>query len=456
LAAVKLFRKWLPMKIRRSTPLISALLFSLCLVVSIPPALGNASTWRELTLKLPDGAIWNFLAPLGFADLGIIAIGLIVLWTGYRKEERWAWFVMLIVLLCFSFPSSVLPNYRWSYLPGFLGVLQEGGWRCLTILPSPSKSVGIECATVLITIGPLKFLVMSIALFLPIKTFFWKRVTSQQGEQVGTAGQWKKQTKLWVIVLLLVITAAVAFKVRSPISSSQNAAAHNWQQMAETLRPYNMVFVDLAKAAHPVAMPGAGTDDAIVVALIRDGGVFLGRNKVDPARLDKCIRDNRTDRTSETMYLRADSRAQYREVENAIEAMRRAGAEQVGLLTKRNEDPQPDNSLWIGNPLLRSVGLELSFPMPQKAPAKVSSPLDAMIIVHVTYRPNATPAYIINSAEVAHADLQPRLNRIFADRVERELFIKGDDILNFADIADVIDIARASNVDHIGLVTAEN
>ena len=81
-----------------------------------------------------------------------------------------------------------------------------------------------------------------------------------------------------------------------------------------------MVFVDLAKAEHPVAMPDAGSDDAIVVAVLRDGAVFLGLDKVDPARLGSRIRANRTDRTGETMYLRADRRAQYRDVENAIEA----------------------------------------------------------------------------------------------------------------------------------------
>ncbi len=254
------------MKVRCSTTSISALLFSLCLVMSIPAALGNASTWRELTLKLPYGAIWNFLAPLGFADLGIVAIGLIVLWTGYRKRERWAWFVMLIILLCFSFPSTVLPmllqiragSYRWSYLLDFLGVFREGGWHCLTILPSPSKSVGIECVAVLTTIGPLKFLVMSIALLLPIKAFFWKPVPPQQGAGTKIAALWKKHNWVWVLALLLVIALAVAFMVRNLIASSQYSAAQNRQQIAETFWPYNIVAVSLAKAEHPVAMSGAG------------------------------------------------------------------------------------------------------------------------------------------------------------------------------------------------------
>ena len=153
------------------------------------------------------------------------------------------------------------------------------------------------------------------------------------------------------------------------------------------------------------------------------------------------------------MYLRADRRAQYRNVENAIEAMRSAGAGEVGLLTKRKEDAQPENILWFGNPLLNSVGLEVSFPSPPKMPARGSNPPDRTIVVHVIFRPNAAPAYQINSVDVAHADLQSRLNEIFANRAERVLFIKGDDDLNFSDIADVIDIGRASNVDHIGLIT---
>jgi hypothetical protein len=89
---------------------------------------------------------------------------------------------MLIILLCFSFPSSVLPvllqiraeNYRWSYLLDLSWPFREKGWwHCLTIVPSPSEAVGIECVAVVILIGLLEFLVMSVALLLPIKAFFW-------------------------------------------------------------------------------------------------------------------------------------------------------------------------------------------------------------------------------------------------------------------------------------------
>jgi biopolymer transport protein ExbD len=404
--------------------------------------------------------MWNFLAPLGFAYLGIVAIGLIVLWTGYRKRERWAWYVMLIALLFFYFPSSVLPvalqirRFGWLFLLELLGAFRVGGWgQCWIGSLRPNYSVGLACMPILILSGPLKFLVMLVALLLPVKAFFWHSEPPQPGAQTKIAAPSKTKTWVWGLALLSVIALVVAFMVRSLMASSQNKVAEIQHMNATIFAPYNMVAVALAKAENAVAMPDAGRDDAIVVALVRDGAVFLGPVKVDPAQLGSRIRDNRTDRTGETMYLRADARAQYRDVEKVIDAMRSAGAEEVGLVTQRKVDAQLENSLWIGNPLLKSVGLEVSFPSPAKTPARGSSPPGRTIVVRVIYRPNAAPAYKINAADVAHADLQSRLNEIFANRAERVMFIKGDDNLNFSDIAEVIDIGRASNVDHIGLMT---
>ena len=40
------------------------------------------------------------------------------------------------------------------------------------------------------------------------------------------------------------------------------------------------VQVDMAKVDNPTAMPDADKEDAIVVAVTRDGAVFLGQNKI--------------------------------------------------------------------------------------------------------------------------------------------------------------------------------
>jgi biopolymer transport protein ExbD len=409
---------------------------------------------------LPFGAIFNFVTPLGFADLGIVAIGLIVLWTGYRKSERWAWLIMLIVLLAFYFPTCVLPvflqiragNYRWSYLLGLFGIFWvPGWWHCWIASLRPYSAIGMACFFVSPLIGLQKFLVMFVALLLPIKAFFLKPPQTEARTKIAT--RWKKHASVWALALLLVVAFAIAFMTRSLIPSSQDSAARNWLQIRETFQPYPMVFVDLARAENTVFMTDAGMQDSVVVAVTRDGATFLGANKVDPAQLSSRIRANRAGRTRETMYLRADRRARYRGVENDIEAMRSAGANVVGLLTKRKEDAQPENFIWIGNPLLKSVGLEISFPSPPKTLGRGLNPSDSAVVVQVIVRPDATPAYKINAADVAHADLGSRLSEIFADRAERVMFIKGDDNLNFSDIVDVIDIGRAANIDHIGLMT---
>jgi biopolymer transport protein ExbD len=98
-------------------------------------------------------------------------------------------------------------------------------------------------------------------------------------------------------------------------------------------------------------------------------------------------------------------------------------------------------------------GLDALVPQPPKDPQKQQQPNDRTIVVQVLYRPGAPPAYKINETDVAKADLLPRLTQIYSNRAERVMFVRGDDDLNFAYIADVIDIGRAANVDHIGLMT---
>ena len=46
----------------------------------------------------------------------------------------------------------------------------------------------------------------------------------------------------------------------------------------------NKVQIDMAKVDNPTAMPDADKEDAIVVAVTRDGGVFLGQNKTSVER----------------------------------------------------------------------------------------------------------------------------------------------------------------------------
>src|ERR1017187_10055078 len=103
----------------------------------------------------------------------------------------------------------------------------------------------------------------------------------------------------------------------------------------------NKVQIDMAKVDNAVAMPDADKEDAIVVAVTRDAGLYLGQDKVAPSELGRKVADKLADKTGKTIYVRADARAQYKAVEDAIDNVRTAGVDEVGLLTAKKEGNLP-------------------------------------------------------------------------------------------------------------------
>jgi biopolymer transport protein ExbD len=98
-------------------------------------------------------------------------------------------------------------------------------------------------------------------------------------------------------------------------------------------------------------------------------------------------------------------------------------------------------------------GLDALVPQPPKNPQQQQQPNDRTIVVQILYRPGASPMYKINETDVQKTDLLAKLTEIYANRAERVMFVKGDDNLDFRYVAEVIDIGKAANVDHIGLMT---
>ena len=98
-------------------------------------------------------------------------------------------------------------------------------------------------------------------------------------------------------------------------------------------------------------------------------------------------------------------------------------------------------------------GLNALVPQPPKNPQKQQEN-DRTIVVQVTARPGGgLPGYKINETDVSRGQLLPQLEQIYATRATKVMFIKGDPNLNFAAIADVIDIGNQASVDHIGVIT---
>ncbi|MGD0902029.1 MAG: biopolymer transporter ExbD [Terracidiphilus sp.] len=98
-------------------------------------------------------------------------------------------------------------------------------------------------------------------------------------------------------------------------------------------------------------------------------------------------------------------------------------------------------------------GLDALVPQPPKTPQNPQNQIDRTIVVQVIYRPGAAPAYKINETDYAKRELLPKLTEIYANRAERVMFVRGDDNVDFRFVAEVIDIGKSANVDHIGLMT---
>jgi len=98
------------------------------------------------------------------------------------------------------------------------------------------------------------------------------------------------------------------------------------------------VSVDLANTTNPVDMKDADRDDAVLVAVTRDGKYFLGQ---DPIRLEDVgskINDLLSGRLDRTVFVRSDRRAKYGDVKTLVDNVRTAGVDKVGLLTERIDD----------------------------------------------------------------------------------------------------------------------
>jgi biopolymer transport protein TolR len=102
------------------------------------------------------------------------------------------------------------------------------------------------------------------------------------------------------------------------------------------------VSVDLPKVSAAVIMDNANKEDAITVAVTRDGSTFVGGDKVSEADLGPRVADLEAKKTNpgddKAVYMRADSRANFGKVEDAIDAIRTAGVNQLNLMTDRTQE----------------------------------------------------------------------------------------------------------------------
>ena len=98
------------------------------------------------------------------------------------------------------------------------------------------------------------------------------------------------------------------------------------------------VSVDLAKVDNPKDLQDADKDDAIIVAVTRDGSIFLGSSRTPKDQITSLVRDRISSKIDKTVFVKSDARARYGDVVALIDEVRAAGVDNLGLLTERSTE----------------------------------------------------------------------------------------------------------------------
>ena len=105
--------------------------------------------------------------------------------------------------------------------------------------------------------------------------------------------------------------------------------------------------VDLVRTHNDIAMQAADKEDAVLIAVTRNGAIFLspGNVKLTQDQITEKVRDLLTNKTDRMVYIKADMAAKYGVVEDVVDNVRAAGVDQIGLITETIPDPKKERLL---------------------------------------------------------------------------------------------------------------
>src|ERR1039458_4256206 len=97
--------------------------------------------------------------------------------------------------------------------------------------------------------------------------------------------------------------------------------------------------VNMAKATNTRDMQDADKEDAVLLAVTRDGKVFLQTDRIDPDQITVKVKDMLLNKLDKTVYVKSDRDAKYGVVVTVVDNVRAAGVDSLGLLTEKREAP---------------------------------------------------------------------------------------------------------------------
>ncbi len=97
------------------------------------------------------------------------------------------------------------------------------------------------------------------------------------------------------------------------------------------------VSVDMARVDNPQNMEDADKDNAVLLAVTRDGKIYLGAEQIALEKVKEEVQNMIAAGSNKTVYIKSDSRAKYGRVTELVDEVRTTGVDQIGLLTDKTE-----------------------------------------------------------------------------------------------------------------------
>jgi len=227
----------------------------------------------------------------------------------------------------------------------------------------------------------------------------------------------------------LAVTPWVAATSGSPPqNSSLEASGENRADEKITREVEEGISVELPATRNARAMPEADREDALIITVTADGSLYRGVNPVRSAALIEEVKASLSERTDKKLYIKADARTRYANVEKVLDIARRAGVLAPILLASQRDSSKSDTPV-----------------APRGFAVLVVPPFSASsepIVFELLDSGQGWPALEINHQNIHWTAFDSTLSRLLENRAEKVVLLKADARLPFALIVDVGDRCR--------------
>jgi biopolymer transport protein ExbD len=110
------------------------------------------------------------------------------------------------------------------------------------------------------------------------------------------------------------------------------------------------VSVDMVRTENPRSMADADKEDAVLLAVTRDGKFYLGPDPIVLGDITSKVKDRIANKLDKTVYVKSDARAKYGDVVALVDNVRAAGVDTNGLLAEKVERHMPAAAAAVVTP----------------------------------------------------------------------------------------------------------